>query len=404
MGFFSKKPPPAPTPAAPRIKTAPLPTSIAITGLGIACHAGDQPYELISSIIGQVGGVQLSEEYQFKSSKGTDVVPRMAPIETFGDMADRERMRQLAATALADAAAQLSVNVKPESVLIVVSVNPELLIRYKKIDTQHLQNHLAENTPRLSSATYRILPNNTGLNSGALRTVIAELNEGKWQAVIFGGADSLISIFTCQDLHDAGRLNAVGKSAGIVPGEGAAFVVLQSKDAAAKNTTPALGYLNGLGVAPEPLARDADLEATEGLSTAINQALSQAGITATDIQGIVHGLGAETVHAFEWYQTTQKIWPRRVDEQQRAAVQLGEIEQADIPDDPIPKIILPHLTMGEVGAATLPMRIATALAWIEFDAHQARWDFPTRKHLLVCDTSDAPERGAIIVSPTPAHS
>ena len=57
---------------------------------------------------------------------------------------------------------------------------------------------------------------------------------------------------------------------------------------------------------------------------AINQALTQAGIAATDIQGIVHNLGAETVQSLEWYQTTQTIWPRRVSEQQRMAVQMGE--------------------------------------------------------------------------------
>jgi 3-oxoacyl-[acyl-carrier-protein] synthase-1 len=395
MGFFSKK-----TAAAPRVKAALSAAPIAITGLGLACHAGDQPYELISSILGQISGAQLSDEYQFMSNGGTNVVPRMVPVEEYGDMADRERMRQLAVIALTNATAQLSANVKPESVLIVIVVNADLLFRYKKIDTQYLQNHLSDSIPRLSAATYRILPNNTGTSASALRTAIAELNEGKWQAVIFGGADSLISIFTCQDLYEAGRLNAVGKSAGIVPGEGAAFVVLQSKDVAAKNTTPALGYLSGLGIAPEPHARDADIEATEGLSTAINQALTQAGIAATDIQGIVHGLGAETVHAFEWYQTTQKLWPRRVDEQQRLAVQLGELEQADIPDDPIPKIILPHMTMGEVGMAALPMHIAAALAWIEYDEHQARWGFPIRKHLLVCDTPDAPERGALVITTT----
>jgi 3-oxoacyl-[acyl-carrier-protein] synthase-1 len=394
MGFFSKKPA-----VAPRAKAAPLPAPIAITGLGIACHAGNQNYELISSILGQVSGVQLSDEYKFMTNDGTNVVPRMAPVEAYGDMTDRERMRQLAAIALADAAKQLPASVKPESVLIVIMVNPELITRYNKIDTQHLQNHLSEIIPRLSAATFQILPHNTGSSTAALRTALAELNEGKWQAVIFGGADSLISIFTCQDLHEVGRLNAEGKRAGIVPGEGAAFVVLQSKEAAAKNTTPVLGYLLGLGVAPEPHARDADIDATEGLSVAINQALTQAGLATTDIQGIVQGLGAETVHAFEWYQTTQKLWPRRVDEQQRVSVQLGEIEQADIPDDPIPKIILPHMTMGELGAAALPMHLATALAWVEYDAHQSRWGFPTRKHLLVCDTPDAPERGALIVTP-----
>ena len=55
--------------------------------------------------------------------------------------------------------------------------------------------------------------------------------------------------------------------------------------------------------------------------------------------------------------------------------------------------------MGEVGAAALPIQIATALAWIEYDAHQSRWGFPIRNHLLVCDTPEAKERGALIISP-----
>lgn len=399
MGFFSKKPA-----VAPQAKVAPPPASIAITGLGIACHAGDQPYELITSILGQVSGVQLGDEYQFISNGGTNVVPRMAPVEAYGDMTDRERMYHSAVTALANAAAHIPATVKSGSILIVVVVNPELITRYKKLDPLHFQNYLEGNIPQLSATTYRIVHDNTGSSSSALRTAVAELNEGKWQAVIFGGADSLISIFTCQDLHEAGRLNAVGKSTGIIPGEGAAFMVLQSKEGAAGNANKPLAYLSGTGVAPEPHAIDADIEATTGLSTAITQALTHAGIAATDIQGIAHGLGAETVHAFEWYQTTQKIWPRRIDEQQRVAVQLGEIEQADLPDDPIPQVILPHMTMGELGAATLPMHIATALAWIEYDAYQSRWGFPTRKHLLVCDTPDALERGALIISPIPASA
>lgn len=34
------------------------------------------------------------------------------------------------------------------------------------------------------AATFRILPNSTGSSSNALRTALAELNEGKWQAVV----------------------------------------------------------------------------------------------------------------------------------------------------------------------------------------------------------------------------
>ena len=394
MGFFSKKAAPA-----PQTKAAPPPAPISITGLGIACYSGDKPLSLICAILGQMNGVRLSKEHNVKS-KGSNsyVMARMAPVKEITALSAQVRMNQLTSIAFSNAAAKLPANVAPEKVMIVIMVDANLITHQNEINPRHLQSHLLENTPRLAAATFRILPNNTASSSNALRTALAELNEGKWQAVIFGGGDSLISMDTCLKLHEAKRLNTVGKKAGIVPGEGAAFVVLQTNDTAKSNTTPALAYLRGLGVAAEPNARDSDIESTLGLSSAINQALTQAGIAATDIQGIVHNLGAETVQSLEWYQTSKKIWPRRISEQQRMAVQLGEIEQPDIPDDPIPDIESPYLYMGELGAAALPMHLATALAWMEYDAHQARWGFPIRKHLLVCDTPDAPERGALIIS------
>jgi hypothetical protein len=401
MGFFSKKA--APAPAAPRAKAPPQPAPIAITGLGIACHAGDQPYELISSVLGQVSGVKLSRSHKVKSKRNnTYAMVRMAPVEEVADIRAQVRMNQLTTTALSNAEAELLANVTPEKLLIVVMVDPDLITHKNEINPQLLQRHIVDEIPQLATAIFRIQLNNAGSSSNALRAAVAELNEGTWHAVIFGGADSLISMEACQKLHQADRLYVAGKRAGIAPGEGAAFVVLQTNDSAKTNTTPALAYLRGLGVAPEPNARDSDLEATEGLTSAINQAIAQAGIAATDIQGIVHNLGAETVQSLEWYQTTQQIWPRRISEQQRMAVQLGEIERADLPDDPIPQTILPYMTMGYLGAAALPMQLAMALAWIEYDARQARWGFPIRSHLLVCDTPDAPERGASVVSTTPA--
>lgn len=395
MGFFSKSAAPIQAPAAPR------PAAVAITGLGMACHAGDQPYSLISSVLGQMSGVVISDAHKVKwKANGAKVQTRMAPVEDVYDIRPHIRMQMLTATALANIEEQLPDNIDAEKLLIVLIVNPELITHNGKVDPLPLQHSLIEETYGLDTATFRILPNSLSSSASKLRASIAELNEGKWQAILFGGADSLISMDACLKLDQANRLNTVGKTEGIVPGEAAAFVLLQSADDAAKNTTPILAYLRGLGVESEPNARVADLEVTDGLSIAIGQALTQAHITALDIQGIVHGLGAETVQSLEWYQTTQKIWPRKVSEQQRIAVQNREIEQADIPDDPIPTILLSHMTMGEVGAAALPMQLATAIAWMEYDAHQARWGFPVRKHLLVCDTPDAAERGALVISTT----
>ena len=304
MGLFSK----SPTPAAARTKPAAKPAPVAITGLGLACHAGEKTRSLISSILGQMSGVELSDTYAIKLSNGTKDLPRVAPVVAFGDTPVLERMYYLTTNALSNAAAQLSANVSIESVLIVISVAPEHIMHLLKIEPQYLHSYLVENIPRLTSATFRILPNEEQSSSGALRLALDELNEGKWQAIIFGGADSLISMNKCQELNDDNRLNTVSNSNGIIPGEAAAFVVLQSKETASNNTTPTLAYLSGLGVADEPHARDADLHATEGLSSAITQAITQAGIAATDIEGLVHNLGAETVEVLEWDQTTKKIW------------------------------------------------------------------------------------------------
>ena len=346
-----------------------------------------------------MSGVELSDTFKFKTGDGGAYTQaRVAPVEAFGDTPELERMYDLTTNALSNAASQLSANVSIESILIVISVAPEHIMHLLKIDPQYLQSYLVENIPRLSSATFRFLPNDANSSSSALRSALDELNADKWQTVIFGGADSMISMNKCQELNDENRLNTLANSNGTIPGEAAAFVVLQRTDAAANNTSPALAYISGLGVAAEPHAHEADLHATEGLSSAITQAITQAGIAAVDIEGVVHNLGAETVHVLEWSQTTKKIWPTRVNEQQRMAVQLGELEKADTPDDPIPRALQPYQTMGDTGAAALPMQLATALAWIEYDAHQARWGFPVRKHLLVCDTPAAAERGALIIS------
>ena len=87
------------------------------------------------------------------------------------------------------------------------------------------------------------------------------------------------------------------------------------------------------------------------------------------------------------------------------AVQMGEIKQPVIPEDPIPQIVLPYMTMGEVGAAALTVHLATALAWMEYDAEHERYGFMPRKNILVCDTpAGASERGALIISTTLAAS
>ena len=399
MGFFNKAAPLKS--AAPRAtaKNVPL-LPVAITGLGLYGHAGDTSRSLISAILGQISGVELSDTYAITLRSGAKDLPRVAPVVALEQHFAQHRVLIMSAAALWQAAATLAANIQAENLLIVTMVDPNLVVLKNNTDQQRLQSYMIDGMRRLDSATFRFLPNDITSATSALQTALTEMSEGKWQAVIFGGADSLISMDSCLSLNDQGRLNTVANSSGIIPGEAAAYIVLQSTDTASKNNSTTLAYLNGLAVSAEPNARDADLKATEGLANAIAHVIAQAGIAATDIQGLVHNLGAETVEVLEWDQTTKKTWPTRVNEQQRMAVQLGELEKADAPDATIPRTIQPYLTMGDTGAAALPMQLATALAWLEYDTHQARWGFPTKNHILVCDTPAATERGALLISKT----
>ena len=159
MSLFGKKPA---APATPRTKPVPPPAPIAISGLGIACHAGDEPNNLIRSIIGQVSGVRLSEEHKFKQKDGKDALPRMAPVVEFGAMPALDRLYELTTIALSNTVAQFPANVKPESVLVVFTVAPQFIMHLLKIAPQYLQSDLVEKIPQLTSATFRILPKDHG--------------------------------------------------------------------------------------------------------------------------------------------------------------------------------------------------------------------------------------------------
>ena len=130
MSLFGKKPA---APATPRTKASQPPAPIAITGLGIACHAGDEPHNLIRSIIAQVSGVRLSEEHKFKQKNGKDALPRMAPVLELLDESECDRMYELTKIAMQNIAAKFPASVKPETTLVVVVVDSELLMRYQKL-------------------------------------------------------------------------------------------------------------------------------------------------------------------------------------------------------------------------------------------------------------------------------
>ena len=108
MGFFSSKPSApakqaspqsAPKIVAPRSKPVPPAAPIAITGVGIACHAGEKLYTLITSVVGQMSGTELSDDYAITLNNGETALPRMAPVTSLGSQSSSSRIVMLASSA-----------------------------------------------------------------------------------------------------------------------------------------------------------------------------------------------------------------------------------------------------------------------------------------------------------------
>jgi hypothetical protein len=150
---------------------------------------------------------------------------------------------------------------------------------------------------------------------------------------------------------------------GLIPGEAAAAVrVERTADA------PQGPSIQGLASADEP-ASEPTRETMNGLSSAISNALAEAGLAANRVAThLSDDLGDHNADR-EWWQCVQRLWPTRLPEDQRRAMELGLLKETNI-ESPEPKRRRPPGVLGHVGAASLPLQLGLAARqW----AWQQRW-------------------------------
>lgn len=392
MSFFGKKlqretKPPAVTQAAPKPAVAAPVEPIVITGVGVITHAGDQPFGLLGAVAAPIGIAKPSKHLEARSLQDRSAVPvYTCEIAGLPRTDPAECLFLLLAAVLMPLLEEALES--GEKCLLYCAVPDPRTARGEAIDPRQWKTKLCDLDLRFESIEMRFA---SDVNSAqALAQCVQELREGKWRQVLFGGVDSLVDIHTCGALAD--RLMTTKTPDGLIPGEAAAFLVLETEKQARQNPpTRIWATIRGMSFAPEPNGRDADDKTVTGLVRATQASLSQAQLSASDIDAVVFPLGAEQVGHFEWYQVNRALWPRRISEQQRLAVQLGEIADAEIPADPTPEILRPYVSLGEIGAATLPVSLALACARFEFE-------HPKAEHILVCEAGDAPTRGAILLA------
>jgi 3-oxoacyl-[acyl-carrier-protein] synthase-1 len=291
-----------------------------------------------------------------------------APISEFeGIDHPGERITLLAAAALGQALSGLPEGTTWSRILVLTLLPPPASPRGQALGTPGLEGALRALHPRLLQASFRFVAAEEGAVA-QLREVGLALAGGKWEAVLFGGADSLVDVVTCGTLIGEGRIATVA-AAGLLPGEGAAYLLLQGGGAGA----PGRARIAGSEHAPEPHPGEADSRPMTGLHAAIEAALAEGKRAAADLAVIVLPLGAETSGPLEWHQVTQRLWPPSSAPVVR------------------PEELHPSLVLGELGAAAFPVALVLGCARLDFR-------YPAAGTILVCEAGDHPQRGAVLLT------
>lgn len=129
----------------------------------------------------------------------------------------------------------------------------------------------------------------------AFHRAARHLREGRIEVALVGAVGSWVRAEAIEQLVESGRLRDDDHPQGIIPGEGAAFVVLE---AAPPSGVRPLAWLAGSGVAEEPTAGTEDASEGMGITQALRKALASAGLQA--FPRVICDLNGDRYRAMEW--------------------------------------------------------------------------------------------------------
>jgi 3-oxoacyl-[acyl-carrier-protein] synthase II len=125
------------------------------------------------------------------------------------------------------------------------------------------------------------------------------LRAGEADAVVVGAAEADVPPALCASFHNAGALSPSGKSVpfdrhrdGFLRGEGAAVLVLERADTAARRAAPVLAVVRGYGASSDAHHLTAPDPGATTAAAAVRRALADADLEPPDVRYInAHGTG-----------------------------------------------------------------------------------------------------------------
>lgn len=223
--------------------------------------------------------------------------------------------------------------------------------------------------PRAASVRFE------GHAAGAVALVDAAraLRAGERDCCVVGGAETFLDPDAIAALDGTFRLRSERSADGYLPGEAAAFVVLETAGRAAGRGVKPLATLAGYGLAdePRPLGSD-DPCVAEGLCEAIRQTAERAG------------RGGAKVPPAAWVMSDQNGERHRAKEWALAVTRLHALL------DPALELWHPAESFGDTGPASVPLLAAMAAETFRRAAAPAA-------SVLLLASSDGPARAGLLL-------
>ena len=343
---------------------------VAITGIGVYTAAGDLDVALWAAVAARLSSARPVTGLSVSAAGQGMSQPYSAPIAALpAEMSAEIRIPIMAGQALTQACSYLPRNPDGRRILVLTLVPAPSSERPEtgSLDQPALAEALRETHPVLAMAEIRFALADTGA-AAHLAACMEELHQGKWDAVLFGGVDSLVDSITIQALAAQGCCRTDLDPEGTLPGEGAAYLLLQKPD----KSIPAMAVIAGLGHGREENhGNAADCQMT-ALAAAIQEALGQGQCDPARVETVVLPMGSSVPAALEWHQVRRKLW----------------LTPEDI--NPGMEELSPQSAIGDTGAAALPLALVIGCARFEFD-------FSPVQSILACEGHQGPARGAVLL-------
>jgi 3-oxoacyl-[acyl-carrier-protein] synthase-1 len=350
-----------------RVIEIPEPDPLWITGVGLTCPVGHDHRAAAAAI--RAGVSRFFEIPHFATKAGARVVGAFAYGLT-DERSGSNRLLAMAIPAAQEALYGAEAFCRPldlSSTRLLLSLGAEEVPRFEDFDESDLEMLTDECQIQPLGQTLETFRNGSAGGILALQRAASLLYAGEVRHCVVGAMDSLLEWPALNWFEEKGRLKTEDRSEGFIPGEAAAFVVVERRSVAQERGAPALAQVGVLAYGEEKASvlSDQPLRGI-GLAEAIK---SVTDLVGGELDMVLCDLNGEYYRMKEW----ALAMPRCMDGQKS-----------------LPPLWHPAESIGDVGATSALALVVIATAGFE------RGYFPGSK-LLVWASSDAGGRGSALL-------